>query len=803
MTRFILIAALVAACNDSADDTKQIDVAQYNTFGITRMTARHYSNTDSNLFELRAYTQENSEVALVRLRIGPVSGVVAGEAVDGAEVLVSVLAAQVTQKSLEQWTIVIDADRAPDPGIKTFLFLSFVRDALKQEAGIVVQGTPQEATNAAFDVSSCPTSWLLTSPVAAQCCSRGYDPEPPEGSPLEWRDLWPAPTLTASQNSSTAYYAMDGGSFTPNLSTRWTTGVPQANGQYIQIASSTCTYVNSITLNQSGAPTDYPRGYAVYLSLDGTSWGTAVATGVGTNGTNTIINFSPKAAKYIKIVQTGSSGSWWSIYDMHINYTERCNELPRTDPNNHIAWTATGYMGSGSQVPSAYAGSYAIDGSASTRFNSGETQRPGERLELNFGFCESVDRVVMDAGAYTCDYARGYEIYFSMDGINWGSPVKVGTGTAAPLDTGLFTRTNGKYMKIVQTQTTSPCWWSVTELHVYGHPCYENPGVGVPPSTNFVRSTDGALTKRSRNFGGQTCLGYYDEPCLGAACYFGPNGFSRPYIQNAEQAWTTDYVAYYRVDEIAGTSVWDSSRDWNPTAPNPSPLTLANGAAFVAGGHLTSAIQFDGIDDYAVNTAPDSSVHPTTAYALAAWVKLTQTDEGGGEVVSLGDNVGLRVDSDGNVRTWFSSAPGEWTQALTTDVNVLDGGWHLLVGTYNGASIQVWIDGVLKQSTAASGTVQYVNGTGLYVGTHGNGAPWFDYNGLIDEVRVYTHGLTSSDIATLFGSTRYYYQVGYHCATTLQYTPQTAMWTDVTGTAPRGQGCPSGSGRSPLGFWDY
>src|SRR4029079_1339339 len=71
--------------------------------------------------------------------------------------------------------------------------------------------------------------------------------------------------------------------------------------------------------------------------------------------------------------------------------------------------------------------SYHPGPNVTTKFATEEAQAPGQRLQVNFGICHAVDRVVMTSGSAPTEYPRGYEIYFSMDGVNWGSPVKSGT----------------------------------------------------------------------------------------------------------------------------------------------------------------------------------------------------------------------------------------------------------------------------------------------------------------------------------------------------------------------------------------
>jgi hypothetical protein len=107
--------------------------------------------------------------------------------------------------------------------------------------------------------------------------------------------------------------ALDG-----DLSTRWSTGTSQANGQWFQVDMGTTNIFNKLVLNSANSPNDYPRGYQVFVSNDGVNWTGPVATGAGAVGTTTI-NFATQAARYIRIVQTGSvSGTFWSIHEFNV-----------------------------------------------------------------------------------------------------------------------------------------------------------------------------------------------------------------------------------------------------------------------------------------------------------------------------------------------------------------------------------------------------------------------------------------------------------------------------------------------------
>ena len=102
-----------------------------------------------------------------------------------------------------------------------------------------------------------------------------------------------------------------------NAATRWSTGAAQVNGQWFRVDMLSARTFNSITLDAGTSSGDYPRGYQVFVSNDGTNWGNAIATGTGTTQLITV-PFASQTARYLRIVQTGSSGSWWSIHELNV-----------------------------------------------------------------------------------------------------------------------------------------------------------------------------------------------------------------------------------------------------------------------------------------------------------------------------------------------------------------------------------------------------------------------------------------------------------------------------------------------------
>jgi hypothetical protein len=119
--------------------------------------------------------------------------------------------------------------------------------------------------------------------------------------------------LAASDGGEDAKLAIDG-----KIETRWSTKTVQRPGQWFQIDLARETGVRGIVLDASRSPGDSPLGYEVYAYSDPAMPGEAVAKGEGKDAVLDIA-FSPKKARYLKVVLTGSSDAhWWSIHELQI-----------------------------------------------------------------------------------------------------------------------------------------------------------------------------------------------------------------------------------------------------------------------------------------------------------------------------------------------------------------------------------------------------------------------------------------------------------------------------------------------------
>ncbi|WP_246362135.1 family 16 glycosylhydrolase [Paenibacillus alba] len=119
-------------------------------------------------------------------------------------------------------------------------------------------------------------------------------------------------TATTSPVNSTPANMLDG-----NTNSRWTTGTDMVPGQYFIVDMNASKTFNKLTIDCTGNNNDYARGYQVFVSSDGTNWGSAIASGTGTAPLITV-NFASKTARYIKVVQTGTGTNWWSVREFNV-----------------------------------------------------------------------------------------------------------------------------------------------------------------------------------------------------------------------------------------------------------------------------------------------------------------------------------------------------------------------------------------------------------------------------------------------------------------------------------------------------
>ncbi|HXI55574.1 MAG TPA: discoidin domain-containing protein [Polyangia bacterium] len=139
------------------------------------------------------------------------------------------------------------------------------------------------------------------------------------------RTLWTATASVWKDPVRSLAGAIDG-----DLTTRWGTGRNQDGTDWYQVDFGERIKLSGITLNNQRAfPGDYPGGYAVYESSDGTTFRGPFVTGEGTVNM-TVIQFPERTVRAIQIKQTGTARSafWWQIGEFQVD----CERQRATPP---------------------------------------------------------------------------------------------------------------------------------------------------------------------------------------------------------------------------------------------------------------------------------------------------------------------------------------------------------------------------------------------------------------------------------------------------------------------------------------
>jgi glucosylceramidase len=106
----------------------------------------------------------------------------------------------------------------------------------------------------------------------------------------------------------------------------------------------------------------------------------------------------------------------------------------------------------------------AVDDDATTRWTTSAAQQPGQFLQIDLGRSQRVRRVVLDTGADTNDFPRGYTLSTSADGAHWSEAATgAGHGQLTTID---IPATAARFLRVAQT-ATAPQWWSVADVRIY------------------------------------------------------------------------------------------------------------------------------------------------------------------------------------------------------------------------------------------------------------------------------------------------------------------------------------------------
>jgi concanavalin A-like lectin/glucanase superfamily protein len=193
-------------------------------------------------------------------------------------------------------------------------------------------------------------------------------------------------------------------------------------------------------------------------------------------------------------------------------------------------------------------------------------------------------------------------------------------------------------------------------------------------------------------------------------------------------------VSYWRLGATSGTVALDTQGTSNGVFEGG--YTLGQSDALVNDGN--PAVDFDGLSGRVM--VPDAAaLRLSTTVSIEAWVR-PDSLTGTRWIVNKGTFYYLYI-SDGTTIFGIRNPAAQYIFITTTLVTT--GSWQHLVGTYDGATMPLYRNGVSVTSLPKVGTITSTT-VALYIGAISATGSFFD--GRIDEVAVYSRALTAAQV---------------------------------------------------------
>lgn len=159
--------------------------------------------------------------------------------------------------------------------------------------------------------------------------------------------------------------------------------------------------------------------------------------------------------------------------------------------------------------------------------------------------------------------------------------------------------------------------------------------------------------------------------------------------------------------------------------------------------------EFDGANDY-ITVADTSSLDITDAITVCAWVKPGVTASWKGLVGKSGEVTGASSASD--VWDLYVAASNAVrfqvtnTDTATSTTTMSIGKWYFITGTYDGANVKIYVNGVLESTNARTAAIP-TNNYPLLIGMYYNTANKF--TGSMKNVAIWNRALSATEIQNI------------------------------------------------------
>ncbi|MFW0862570.1 MAG: LamG-like jellyroll fold domain-containing protein [Candidatus Komeilibacteria bacterium] len=178
-------------------------------------------------------------------------------------------------------------------------------------------------------------------------------------------------------------------------------------------------------------------------------------------------------------------------------------------------------------------------------------------------------------------------------------------------------------------------------------------------------------------------------------------------------------------------------------------------------GQSNGAMSFDGSEDY-ILVPDDNNLDLNSEFTVSAFIKRGAVGTGNRGAImakrydntSGYENFALIIENTDLPGLYMSSDGSSWGTSITSDTSITDTtSWHHLLAMHDGATAYLYLDGVLVGSdttpiTATNSSEPFMIGTRRA----GDGSTTYNWNGSIQDVRIYDRALSKAEIQGLYES---------------------------------------------------
>jgi hypothetical protein len=215
--------------------------------------------------------------------------------------------------------------------------------------------------------------------------------------------------------------------------------------------------------------------------------------------------------------------------------------------------------------------------------------------------------------------------------------------------------------------------------------------------------------------------------------------------------------------EVAGIWLFDEDQDdvAEDSSGSGNDGVINGGAKWTNDGKFGGALEFDGIDDWVEVPDDDSVEFPQGVdFTLACWLRVTTPEDSPPMIIAK------HYHTTSQMLPWYGLYYADQAKAATGDISLFlrnaaatdfhiagvtkidDGEWHHIVGTREGGTIKLYVDGVEEAS---------MDGADFDVGTNDGCLHFMSHygrfmGGVLDEVIILRRALSADEIGDLMNN---------------------------------------------------